>query len=77
MPRKQRRRTTTRYNVRRGRKIVHTGITTDPERREKEHKREYGSNVRLTPVGPKVTSETAKKWKTNNVRKGSPPALRQ
>ena len=72
MRRKQRKRDTTRYDILRGRKIVHTGITTDPERREKDHQRKFGPNARLRPFGPKVTRETALKWEAEQRKKGKP-----
>lgn len=70
MPRKPR--NTTRYNVWRNRNIVHTGITDDPERRQQEHRREFGENANLRPVGPKVTRESALNWEEEQRRKGKP-----
>ena len=69
---KQRKRDTTRYNLWRKGKIVRTGITNDPDRREQEHRRRYGPNANLIPVGPKVTRETALKWEDEQREKGKP-----
>ena len=65
------RRTTTRYRVENGRgKEVWVGITVDPERREQEHQRRFGSGSTLIPEGPKVTPETARKWEEEQGEKG-------
>ena len=55
-------RDTYKYQVRVGRKIVHGGITNDPERREREHKQTYGPRAKLTKVGRKTTREGALAW---------------
>ena len=55
-------RDTFKYQLRDGRKIVHGGITNDLARRESEHKRTFGQNVKLTKVGRKTTREAALKW---------------
>lgn len=54
-------RTHTRYDFKKGNKIIHSGITKDPERREQEHKDRFGSG-KLHKVGPKVTEESARNW---------------
>ena len=50
-------RDTARYRLYRGRTIIRSGITNDADGRKREHQREYGENVRLEKVGPKVTRE--------------------
>lgn len=63
-------RDTARYHLYRGRTIIRSGITNDTDRREREHQREYGEDVRLEKVGPKVTRETAREWEAKQ-RKGT------
>lgn len=58
-----RRRNYTRYELRDHRKLVYRGITNrDPQQREQEHREEGKRFTSMTPVGPKVTRETADKW---------------
>ena len=52
---------TYKYQVRVGRKIVHGGITKNPEQREEEHQQEW-PNAKLTIVGRRTTKEAARKW---------------
>ena len=54
-------RDTQRYHYVQDRKVVHRGITNDPERREQEHRQNYGDGW-LKPIGPKVTRDSALKW---------------
>ena len=49
-------RDTYKYHFKRGNKIVHTGITNDPKRREQEHQQEPGwSKGYIKRVGNAVT----------------------
>ena len=50
-----------RYDFKKGHKIIHSGITRHPERREEEHKNRFGGG-KLYKVGPKVTEDTAREW---------------
>ncbi len=52
---------TYKYQVRVGRKIVHGGITDDPERREKEHQQKW-PNAKLPQVGRRTTEKAAREW---------------
>ncbi len=52
---------TYKYQVRVGRKIVHGGITDDPERREKEHQKKW-PKAKLTQVGRRTTEKAAREW---------------
>ena len=54
-------RDTYRYHYKIGNKVVHTGITTDPQRREAEHQRAKPGG-RLVAKGPKVTRASALRW---------------
>ena len=54
-------RDTYKYQFKDGKKIVHGGITKDPERREKEHQQEYpDGHIKL--VGRRTTEEAARNW---------------
>ncbi len=54
-------RDTYKYDFVKGGRIVHSGITRDPERREGEHRREHdGGNLRK--VGRQTTEEAARAW---------------
>ena len=64
-------RDTTRYQLKEGNKIIHTGITDDPMRREREHQKER-PNSHLVPQGPKVTRESAEKWEQEQAKQGKP-----
>ncbi len=44
-------RDTYKYHLKKGKKIIRSGITNDLERREREHKSEYGDNVHIQKVG--------------------------
>ena len=55
------RRDTYKYRFRKGREIVHSGITNDLERREQEHRRDYGDG-KISQVGNKVSREAAEEW---------------
>lgn len=55
-------RNTYKYHFKIGKKIVHSGITEDLDRREQEHKQEKGTNGHIFQVGNKTTEEAARKW---------------
>lgn len=55
-------RDTYKYHLKRGNKIIRSGITNDLDRREDEHQREHGKNVHVTKVGKATTREGAKDW---------------
>lgn len=46
-------------------RIVHGGITTDPQRREREHQREWG-NGKLVIVGGPMSEQAARAWERQN-----------
>ena len=66
------RRDTFKYHFKLGRKIVHTGITNDLNRREREHKRTYGEDGQITKVGIATTLDAALRWETEQARMGRP-----
>lgn len=49
----------TKYQFRKGRKVVHTGITNDLERRESEHRVTYRGG-KISQVGRRTTEEAAR-----------------
>ncbi len=55
-------RDTYKYNFKVGNKTVHSGITIDLERREKQHQRRW-PNGHIKQVGYRTTADAARKWK--------------
>ena len=49
------------YDFKVGKKIVHSGITKDLERREKEHQQKWPKG-RIVQVGRRTTKDAAQKW---------------
>lgn len=49
------------YHFKVGHKVVHSGITSDLERREQEHQQTYPKG-HIKQVGHRVTRGTARKW---------------
>ena len=64
-------RDTFKYHLKRGNKILRSGITNDLDRREKEHQQEYGPDVHITKVGRVTTRNAARAWEKEE-RKGTP-----
>ena len=60
------------YHLKKGNKIVHTGITGDIDRREMEHKRTYGDNHHIKQVGRRTTREAALTWEAQQRKAGKP-----
>lgn len=58
-------RDTYKYHFYVGSKRVHSGITNDLERREREHRATYGGGT-IKQVGRAVTRESALKWERDN-----------
>ena len=54
-------RDTYKYQFKDGNKILHGGITTDLERREKEHQQKW-SDGHIKQVGRRTTEEAARDW---------------
>ena len=65
-------RDTYKYHFKRGNRIVHTGITNDMERREQEHKRDYGESGHITQVGRRTTKDAALDWEREQEARGKP-----
>lgn len=64
-------RNTYKYHLKRGNKVIRSGITNDLDRREDEHRREYGKDVHVTKVGKVTTREGAKDWEKDQ-KHGTP-----
>lgn len=61
-------RDTYKYHLKRGSKIIQSGITNDLDRREKEHRRNYGKEVHIQQVGNRTTREGAREWEKKQRR---------
>ena len=53
--------TTYKYHVKKGSKVVHRGITNDLDRRESEHQKQY-PGAQVKQVGRRTTREAALRW---------------
>lgn len=65
-------RDTYKYHFKKGNTIVHTGITNDLERREQEHKRDFGESGHIMKVGRVTTGDAAMEWEKEQGKKGKP-----
>jgi len=64
---------TYKYHSKMGNKVVRTGITYDPERREAEHRKGPGlSKGHIKEVGFRTTREAALAWQQLQTRQGKP-----
>ena len=64
-------RDTHKYHLKRGNRIIRSGVTNDLDRREGEHQREYGDDVHITQVGRRTTRPAARDWEKDQ-KKGTP-----
>ena len=69
-------RDTYKYHFKQGRRIVHTGITNDLERREAEHKRNFGEDGHIFKVGRATTKDAALQWEREQATRGRPTRRR-
>ena len=65
-------RDTHKYHFKKGNKIVHTGITNDLDRREQEHKQNFGNSGHIKQVGNRTTRDAALKWESEQAKRGNP-----
>ena len=65
-------RDTYKYHLKRGNKILHTGITNDLQRREYEHQQNYGNKVHIKQVGHRTTRKDGFKWEEEQRKNGKP-----
>lgn len=61
-------RDTHKYQLKKGHKVVHRGITYDLARREAEHQERFPDS-HIRQVGRKVTREAALKWEREGGRR--------
>ena len=61
-------RDTVTYNLKRGRKIVYIGITSDPERREAKHWSEGKDFDKLVPTSRRMTRDGAKRKEAEDLK---------
>ena len=64
-------RDTYRYHYKVGNKIVHSGITSNPARREAEHQKAHPGG-HIDRVTPRVTRKSAERWAQQQRAKGHP-----
>ena len=62
-------RNTYKYQLKKGAKVVHRGITYDLARREVEHQKEYPAS-HIVPIGRRTTREAALKWERQGGKRG-------
>ena len=60
-------RVTHRYVLRDGRQIVQFGVTDDLDRRRDEHQADGKKFTTMTPVGPRVTRDSALEWEQSKI----------
>jgi len=63
-------RDTYKYHFKQGHRFVHTGITNDLERREAEHKRNFGEDGHIVQVGRATTRDAALEWEREQAARG-------
>lgn len=61
-------RDTYKYELRVGKKVVHRGVTTDLERREREHQRDWEGS-KICKIGHRTTREAARHWEREPINK--------
>lgn len=57
-----------RYKLKVGNKVVHIGLTTDLERREREHQKEF-PRAKIVKMGRRTTREAALRWEREKLNK--------
>ena len=65
-------RDTYKYHFKKGNKILHTGITNDLDRREKEHQGDIAQDGHIKQVGNRTTRDGALDWEDGQRQKGKP-----
>ncbi len=63
-------RDTRKYDFKVGNKVVHSGITNDLDRREREHQRRWPSG-HIDQVGRATTREAARRWESGKTMNGA------
>lgn len=57
------------YDLKIGNEVVYRGTTNDPERREKQHRREGKRFTRLVKTSRRMTEEGARKKESENLER--------
>ncbi|MCY4290515.1 MAG: hypothetical protein OXC72_01995 [Roseovarius sp.] len=70
-------RDTYKYHFKKDRRIVHTGITNDLDRRQAEHRDTYGQTGKIVKVGYATTRDAALKWEREQAERGRPTRRRR
>ena len=71
-------RTAYKYHFKLGNKIVHTGITSDIDRRQAEHRREPGNERgHIFQVGRRTTRDAARRWEQEQLFARARKAVRE
>lgn len=65
-------RDTYKYHLKKGNKILHTGITNDLQRRESEHQQTYGKTVHIKQVGNRTTRTAGFQWEAEQRKNDKP-----
>ena len=65
-------RDTYKYHLKKGNKILRTGITNDLQRREYELQQDYGDKVHIKQVGFRTTREAGFQWEAEQRKNGKP-----
>lgn len=61
-------RTTNKYELRRGNKVVYVGITTDMAQREQQHLASGKDFTSMVKVGNITTPEAASRWESERIQ---------
>jgi len=61
----------TSITLKKGNKIIHTGITNGLERREQEHKQTYEDDGHIPKVGHATTLDAALAWGSEQTKRGN------
>lgn len=65
-------RDTYKYHFKVGNKIIHTGITNDLDRREREHQNNLNKRGHIKQVGRATTKDAALNWESEQADRGLP-----
>ena len=65
-------RKTYKYHFKKGKGTLYSGITKDLEKREQEHKQDFGESGHIKKVGRATTRDAALKWESEQAKWGNP-----
>ena len=61
-------RDTYKYRLKVGKKVVHIGVTTDLEHREREHQKDWAGS-KIYRIGHRTTREAARSWEREQINR--------